>query len=48
MSLTRMSIVEPDEDSARLRLRQALLRAPLFADLDTAQHGRGRARARRR
>lgn len=25
----------PDEDSARLRLRQALHRAPLFADLDT-------------
>jgi NTE family protein len=30
-----MSIVEPSEDSARLRLRQALQRAPLFADLDT-------------
>src|SRR5476651_237063 len=26
----------PDADSARLRLRQALHRAPLFADLDTA------------
>ncbi len=31
-----MSIVLPDADSARLRLRQALHRAPLFADLDTA------------
>jgi len=31
-----MSLVEPTEHSARLRLRQALLRAPLFADLDTA------------
>ena len=31
-----MSIVEPTADSARLRLRQALLRAPLFADLDTS------------
>lgn len=31
-----MSLVEPNEDSARLRLRQALLRAPLFANLDTA------------
>ena len=30
-----MSIVEPNEDSARLRLRRALQRAPLFADLDT-------------
>jgi NTE family protein len=30
-----MSIVAPSEDSARLRLRQALLRAPLFADLDS-------------
>ena len=30
-----MSIVAPSEDSARLRLRQALQRAPLFADLDT-------------
>ncbi|MBN9088119.1 MAG: patatin-like phospholipase family protein [Reyranella sp.] len=30
-----MSIVEPDRDSARLRLRRALLLAPLFADLDT-------------
>ncbi|MBS0540834.1 MAG: cyclic nucleotide-binding domain-containing protein, partial [Proteobacteria bacterium] len=31
-----MSLILPDEDSARLRLRQALHRAPLFADLDTA------------
>jgi NTE family protein len=31
-----VSIVLPDADSARLRLRQALHRAPLFADLDTA------------
>jgi NTE family protein len=30
-----MSIVAPSEDSARLRLRQALQRAPLFADLDS-------------
>jgi NTE family protein len=30
-----MSIVEPDQDSARLRLRRALLLAPLFAELDT-------------
>ena len=30
-----MSLVEPNEDSARLRLRQALHRAPLFADLDS-------------
>jgi NTE family protein len=30
-----MTIVAPSEDSARLRLRQALLRAPLFADLDS-------------
>lgn len=30
-----MNIVEPDRDSARLRLRRALLRAPLFAELDT-------------
>jgi NTE family protein len=30
-----MSIVAPSENSARLRLRQALQRAPLFADLDT-------------
>lgn len=29
-----MSIVAPSEDSARLRLRRALARAPLFADLD--------------
>ena len=29
-----MSIVAPSEDSARLRLRRALQRAPLFADLD--------------
>jgi NTE family protein len=29
-------LVEPNEDSARLRLRQALRRAPLFADLDSA------------
>ena len=33
--MTPMSIVEPNEDSARLRLRQALQRAPLFADLDS-------------
>lgn len=31
-----MSLAEPDQDSARLRLRRALLRAPLFADLDSA------------
>jgi NTE family protein len=31
-----MSILEPDGDSTRLRLRRALLRAPLFADLDDA------------
>ena len=31
-----MNLVEPSANSARLRLRQALLRAPLFADLDTA------------
>ena len=31
-----MSMALPDADSARLRLRQALHRAPLFADLDTA------------
>ncbi|MEA2847151.1 MAG: hypothetical protein QOG78_2432, partial [Rhodospirillaceae bacterium] len=31
-----MSIVAPSEDSARLRLRRALQRAPLFADLDAA------------
>jgi len=30
-----VSIVAPSEDSARLRLRQALQLAPLFADLDT-------------
>lgn len=30
-----MNIVAPSEDSARLRLRRALLRAPLFADLDS-------------
>jgi NTE family protein len=30
-----VSIVEPDHDSARLRLRRALLRAPLFSELDT-------------
>jgi NTE family protein len=30
-----MSLVEPNQDSARLRLRQALLRAPLFSDLDS-------------
>jgi NTE family protein len=30
-----VSLVAPSEDSARLRLRQALQRAPLFADLDT-------------
>jgi NTE family protein len=31
-----VSITTPDADSIRLRLRQALHRAPLFADLDTA------------
>jgi NTE family protein len=31
-----MNVVEPNQDSARLRLRRALLRAPLFADLDSA------------
>jgi len=31
-----MGLTLPDADSARLRLRQALHRAPLFADLDTA------------
>jgi CRP-like cAMP-binding protein len=30
-----MSLVEPNEVSARLRLRRALQLAPLFADLDT-------------
>ncbi|MCW5737656.1 MAG: patatin-like phospholipase family protein [Enhydrobacter sp.] len=30
-----MSLVESSEESARLRLRRALQRAPLFADLDT-------------
>jgi NTE family protein len=30
-----MNVVEPNQDSARLRLRQALLRAPLFSDLDS-------------
>jgi NTE family protein len=30
-----VNIVEPNEDSVRLRLRRALLRAPLFADLDS-------------
>ena len=30
-----MSLVEPNEDSARQRLRQALHQAPLFADLDS-------------
>jgi NTE family protein len=34
-----VSIAPPDEDSARLRLRQALHRAPLFADLDSASMG---------
>ena len=29
-----MSLVEPSEDTARLRLRRILQRAPLFADLD--------------
>ncbi|TAJ84108.1 patatin-like phospholipase family protein [Reyranella sp.] len=29
-----MSLVEPSEDTARLRLRSVLQRAPLFADLD--------------
>src|SRR6185436_8845912 len=32
----RMSLVEPNVDSARLRLRRSLLRAPLFANLDSA------------
>jgi NTE family protein len=31
----KVNIVEPNQDSARLRLRRALLRAPLFADLDS-------------
>jgi NTE family protein len=31
-----MSLVESNQDSARLRLRRALLRAPLFSDLDSA------------
>ena len=31
-----MSLAERDEDSARLRLRQALLQAPLFSNLDSA------------
>ena len=31
-----MTLVETSEDSARLRLRRALQRAPLFADLDTS------------
>ena len=30
-----MNVVAPSEDSARLRLRRALQRAPLFADLDS-------------
>ncbi len=34
-----MSIAPPDADSVRLRLRQALRRAPLFADLDSASMG---------
>jgi NTE family protein len=34
-----VSIAPPDADSARLRLRQALSRAPLFADLDSASMG---------
>jgi NTE family protein len=34
-----VSIAPPDEDSARLRLRQALHRAPLFADLESASIG---------
>jgi NTE family protein len=34
-----VSIALPDADSARLRLRQALRRAPLFADLDSASMG---------
>ena len=29
-----MSLVEPSEDTARLRLRRVLQHAPLFADLD--------------
>ena len=31
-----MSLAERDENSARLRLRQALLQAPLFSNLDSA------------
>src|SRR4029077_13159184 len=31
----RVSLVEPNEDSAHHRLRLALRRAPLFADLDS-------------
>jgi NTE family protein len=34
-----VSIAPPDADSVRLRLRQALRRAPLFADLDSASMG---------
>jgi NTE family protein len=30
-----MTLLEPNQDSARLRLRQALLRAPLFSELDS-------------
>jgi NTE family protein len=30
-----MSLLEPNQDSARLRLRRSLLRAPLFANLDS-------------
>src|SRR6478736_2848384 len=30
-----VNLVEPNQDSVRLRLRQALLRAPLFSDLDS-------------
>src|SRR5262249_12404999 len=30
-----MSLVEPNQDSARLRLRQGLLRAPALSDLDS-------------
>lgn len=34
-----MSLLEPDGDSARLRLRRSLLRAPLFANLDSHSLG---------
>jgi len=36
---TSMTMTTPQEDSALLRLRQALHRAPLFADLDSRSLG---------